>query len=354
MSKHEKAAFLKFFGIYFGSVALLILAAGFFYFLEQKKSLLEKEHFSIIEFTRQLKMKMNPQDPHITYKKASVEIADFHMENFTIKEDSFEKYMPFSWEGGFFLVSKDKREYEQKVSELRLQILFVQILLLLLFALLSYFLAKKAIEPLQNAITKLDNFSKDIIHDINTPITSILLNIKLLEANTVFGGNRALERIKRSAEEISQLHINLTQLLNEERLIICTESIFGLVDEVLVSFKKIYPDLHFYVEYSHFEAAINKEALKQLLTNLIANACKYNKKDGYVKIYKKENALCIEDSGVGIERISEVFKRSYKEHNEGHGLGLDIVQRLANAMNISIEVTSKVGEGSCFSLHFTA
>lgn len=333
-------------------MALLILAAGFFYFLEQKKSLIEKEHFSIIEFTRQLKMKMNPKDEHITYKKASVEIENFHMENFTIKEDRFEKYMPFSWEGGYFLVSKDRVVYEQKLSQLRLRILSMQLLLLSVFAALSYFLAKKALLPLRSAITKLDNFSKDIIHDINTPITSILLNIKLLESQDGFLESRALERIKRSANEISQLHNNLTQLLSEDRLITTREDIFELVDEVVCDYKELYPELHFYVEHSNFEALLNKEAFKQLLSNLISNAAKYNKKGGFVKIYRDKNGLCIEDSGVGIKSVAEIFKRSYKEQESGHGLGLDIAIRLANAMNITITVESKVGEGSTFVLHF--
>lgn len=276
------------------------------------------------------------------------------MKNFTIKADRFEKYMPFSWEGGFFLVTKDKVEYEQKLFALRLKIIAAQLFLLLFFAALSYYLAKKALQPLQNAIIKLDNFSKDIIHDINTPITSILLNIKLLESDAAFSQNRAIERIKRSANEIKELQTNLAHLLNEERLIITQESVFELVDEVLASFKKIYPQLDFYVEYSNFEAPINKDAFKQLLSNLISNAAKYNKKDGYVKIYKKEDGLCIEDSGVGIKNVEAIFKRSYKEQNIGHGLGLDIAQRLANAMSITVEVESKVGEGSCFTLRFTA
>ena len=96
---HERKAFWKFFTIYFGSVALLILAAGFFYFGEQEKMMIKKEHFSMIEFTRQLKMKLNPKDDHISYEKKDIEISNFNMNNFTIEDDKFMKYMPFSWEG---------------------------------------------------------------------------------------------------------------------------------------------------------------------------------------------------------------------------------------------------------------
>ncbi len=43
------------------------------------------------------------------------------------------------------------------------------------FASISFFLSRHALKAMQEAIIKLDNFSKDLIHDLNTPVTSILL-----------------------------------------------------------------------------------------------------------------------------------------------------------------------------------
>jgi len=306
----------------------------------------------MIEYTRQLKMNMNPQSEHIKHRKIEIEIQNFNMDNFAIKESSFEKYLPYSWEGGFLLVSKDKVHYEALIFEIKITIILVQIFLLLLFATLSYFLALKALEPMKKAISTLDNFSKDLIHDLNTPVTSILLNIKLLEAKQEFTQTKALSRIKRSAEDISELHTNLKHLLHEEQMSTSTEDIFEIVDEVLATHRKLYENLHFYVEYSHFEAEVNKEAFKQVLTNIISNACKYNKESGFVKIYKNANKLCIEDSGIGIRNSKHVFERSYSEHKSGHGIGLDIVKRLCEAMNVRITVSSKVGEGTVFKLIF--
>jgi len=352
--RHEKLAFWKFFSIYFGSVALLILTSGYFYFQEQKKSLIEKEHFSMIEYTRQLKMKMNPHSEHITHKRTSLELENFNMDNFTIKEDSFEKFMPYSWEGGLILVTKDKVHYEEALGLVKIEIIILQVSLLFLFAIISYFLAIQALLPMKNAIEKLDNFSKDLIHDLNTPVTSILLNLKILESHKELGEIKALSRLKQSAKDISQLHKNLTHLLYEDTMIISSEAIFEIVDEVLEPYKKIYANLDFYVEYAYFEADVNREAFKQVLTNLISNACKYNSENGYVKIYKNENSLYIEDRGVGIQNIEHVFKRSYTEHADGHGLGLDIVQKLCKAMSIEVGVVSNSSQGSTFFLNFHA
>lgn len=350
MLNHEKKAFWKFFSIYFGSVASLILVAGFFYYMEKEKALIKKEHFSMIEYTRQLKMKQNPVGDHITHQIKEIEIKNFNMSNFTIKENKFLKYMPYSWEGGYILITKDKIHYLEKLLNVKLYIIFVQVALLLLFATLSYFLAMRALKPMQRAITKLDNFSKDLIHDLNTPITAMFLNIKLLESKEDFRDNKPLLRIKHSLEDIGQLHDNLTVLLQEDTMLVQKENLFDIVNEVVNTHKKLFPHLKFIVEQSEVYAVVNRGAFKQIIVNIISNACKYNVENGYVKVYMKDGLLCIEDNGIGIENPEHIFERSYKEHTSGNGIGLDIVLRLCEVMAIKINATSGIGEGTTISL----
>ncbi len=366
MLKHEKKAFWKFFSTYFGSVALLILISGYFYFEEQKKTMIEKEHFSMIEYVRQIKMKQTPDTPeHISHKVVQIEIKNFNMNNFEIQDTKFLKYMPFNWDGGYILVSKDKIHYEETILQIKIYIITIQILLLVLFAVLSYFLSVRALKPMQEAVTKLDNFSKDLIHDLNTPITSILLNMKLLDVKEEFKENKPLLRIKRSVEDIGELHNNLTVLLQEETMMIKQENLFEVINEVVQTHKKIYKDISFELKEVEFFAKINRDAFKQVIVNIISNACKYNKQNkvngetregalgyGFIKIYTKDRVLYIEDSGVGIQNPENIFQRSYKEHTSGHGIGLDIVKRLCDAMEMKIHVASTLGVGTTISLEF--
>jgi two-component system OmpR family sensor kinase len=347
---HEKRAFWKFFSIYFGSVALLILAAGFFYFGEQEKMMIKKEHFSMIEFTRQLKMKLHPKDDHIKYELKNIVIDNFNMNNFTIKEDKFMKYMPYNWSGGYLLVTKDKVHFHENLLRIKLKIIAVQAILLTLFAFISYILSIKALQPMQNAITKLDNFSKDLIHDLNTPITSMFLNIKLLELKPEFQESKPLNRIKRSLEDIGELHSNLTVLLQEDTMVVQNENLFEIVNEVLATHKKIYTNINFILIEDELYGMVNKDAFKQIVVNIVSNACKYNVENGYVKIYMEDGALCIEDGGIGILNPQQIFQRSYKEHASGHGIGLDIVKRLCEVMDIEIGVVSQLNKGTTISL----
>jgi len=308
----------------------------------------------MIEYTRKLKMKIQPDSQDITHSRHTQKIENFNMNNFTNNETEFLKYMPYSWDGGYILVKKDKKTFKEKLLKVKLIIISAQLVLLFLFALLSYFLAKRALKPMQDAISKLDNFSKDLIHDLNTPITSVLLNVKILENNPAFCDSKPLQRIKRSLDDIGELHKNLNVLLQEDSMQVQKENVFELINEVVLTHKKLYKNISFIVEEYAVYELLNAEAFKQVLTNIISNAAKYNVDDGYVKIYMKERTLYVEDGGIGIQNPQNIFERLYKEHSSGHGIGLDIVKRLCEIMSIKLDASSKLGKGTTIILEFSA
>ncbi len=105
----------------------------------------------------------------------------------------------------------------------------------------------------------------------------------------------------------------------------------------------------------------DRQRLAQVLLNLVRNAITYTPNGGIVsmtvqKIDTHYVALTVADTGIGIppEELDRVFERFYRTDTSrtrssgGFGLGLAIVRDLVNAMGGSVNVTSKVGEGSCF------
>ena len=144
-------------------------------------------------------------------------------------------------------------------------------------------------------------------------------------------------------------HENLTILLQEETFQIQLLNVCEIVREVVEVQKSIYPNITFILDCSSFKAKVNPQAMKQMLQNIISNACKYNSQDGYVKIYDKNNSLHIEDGGKGIKDLDRIFERSYStEHSSG--IGLDIVKRLAKAMDIEIEIKTNKNRRTIFIL----
>lgn len=353
MLHYERKAFLKFFLIYFLSVAILIIVAVVSFFLHMEHEYLQAEESSMINYHRQINMRQNLDEFSESYRYVFLDKTDKNIDvnNLEIIKNEFVKYMPKNRRGQSIVVFKSAKVYNQKMSQLKINICITIIIWFLLFALISYHLAKNALKPLEASISTLDKFTKDLIHDLNTPVTSIKLNMKILNKDKNIADNKALQRVSRSVDTISELHENLTILLQEKTFQIHEMNIYDIVQEVVQIQEQIYPTLSFEISHSKLKAKINPNAMKQILQNIISNACKYNSKNGYVKIYTKDNSLYIQDSGSGIEEPNKIFERSYSSKHSS-GIGLDIVKRLAQSMNIDIKVQSSL-EGSVFILTFS-
>jgi two-component system phosphate regulon sensor histidine kinase PhoR len=105
----------------------------------------------------------------------------------------------------------------------------------------------------------------------------------------------------------------------------------------------------------------DRNRLKQLILNLLTNAIKYNRPGGRVRVLLHrqgdEVLMSVEDTGRGIppESLPNVFDRFYRVPDQeagivGTGLGLTIAKRIAETHQGTIEMESKLGEGSTFTL----
>ena len=202
---------------------------------------------------------------------------------------------------------------------------------------------------MKEALSLLENFLKDLIHDLNTPATSILLNSKLLRRR---GDFEEINRIELSAKTIASLYKNLElitphQIVKDETIVL-----EKIVDERVEILKKIYPKIEFIVQMQHFMIQSNKNAIERIIDNLLTNACKYNKKNGQVKISIEKSKLIIEDTGIGIKDTKKVFQRYYKENDSGLGMGMSIVKQLCNILNITIDIKSELKSGTRIELCF--
>ena len=354
MVAHEKKAFYKFFLIYFLSIASLILIAGFFYFKQMKNQYLKNEEFLMINFAKDLKMGKDVSSydkKEYKYSIVSKTIPEFNMNNFIYENKEFIKYIPVPNENRYLEIIKYSKAFENKIFDLQIKIHLIQLILLFLFAYISYILSKNALKPLQESISTLDKFAKDLIHDLNTPVTAINLNMKILQKDENFNENKALQRLNKSVHTISELHGNLTILLEQKTFQTYEVNLFDLIQEVVLIEKQIYSNIDFKIDDDSLLVKTNPNAMKQIMQNIISNACKYNSKNGFVKIYEKNSNLYIQDSGKGISHADKIFDRSFSDENSS-GIGLDIVKRLAMAMDIKISVQSNT-KGSTFILSFS-
>ncbi len=282
----------------------------------------------------------SPKDEKTPYTliKNSQELASFY----PIK-DSSDFYLKLSLT---LDVYHEKIEYLDE--DLRLRVL----LTLLGIFLLSIFFSFYALHPLRNALVLTREFIKDILHDFNTPIATMRLNLSLLKKE--IGTNKKLSRIERSIENILALEENLRDYLQFESSQKEQFNLLELMAERVHMIEQNYPHLKYEIKIDEniFLESFKKDFIR-IVDNIIVNASKYNKPNGSVLVsYNLEaHSLSIKDTGKGIKNPKRIFERFYKEHERGLGIGLHIVKKLSDVLGIKIEVSTVLGKGTIITLN---
>lgn len=241
-------------------------------------------------------------------------------------------------------------QYERQVQAIRYQLITYYVAILFAIALISLLFSLYALYPLKRALRLTEEFSKDILHDFNTPLTSLRLNIRMLQCPKT--EEKKLNRIEQSIETLLRLQANLRSYLEEHQLQQERFELKSLLDERVSLLQKIHPDIAFELSCGDVEIFANKDAFIRIIDNLLSNACKYNKANGDVLISfdPQSSLLEIKDTGKGIASPERAFERFYKEQERGVGIGLHIVKKLCDALGIAITLKSRLGVGTTFIL----
>ena len=259
---------------------------------------------------------------------------------------------PIKDSSDFYLkLSLTPKAYHNKIHYLHKNLLLEGLLTLLMVFLLSALFSLYALYPLRNALLLTREFVKDILHDFNTPIATMRLNLSLLKRQ--IGENKKVLRIERSIENILWLEENLQNYLHAQSSELESFNLLELIEERVHMIEQNYPKLNYTVEIDpKIMLQSHKKDFIRVVDNIIVNASKYNKECGSVEVFysPKEHTLTIKDTGKGIKYPKKVFKRFYKEHERGLGIGLHIVKKLTDILKMKIDVQSRLGEGTVVTL----
>ena len=221
---------------------------------------------------------------------------------------------------------------------------------------LGVVLARLFLKPIKEEIAHLDRFIKDSTHELNTPITAILMSIRSLGEVE----EKKRKRLELSARRIATLYGNLSYMLlhdktNEEKT---TVDVHALVEERLDYFGDFIASkkLHCKSDLAPVSLHVNHEGMVKLIDNLLSNAIKYNRVGGSLTLALTSKGLTISDTGVGItpKDLPHILKR-YKRANSdkgGFGIGLDIVNTICQTNGFTLHIASKENEGSVFEVVF--
>jgi len=226
----------------------------------------------------------------------------------------------------------------------------------LVLGILGYFLIKLLLKPIKEARKQLDNFIKDTTHELNTPITALLMCAN----ESSLKNPKNIDRVLVSAKRVSELYKDLTYIFLEDKSAKVLEelNLKELINEQMTYFNLLASKKHINIECTLDDSKVvmDREDFKRLFSNLISNTIKYNKKGGAVKVVLKSKTLTIEDTGIGIDRekINNIFDRYYRAttNSGGFGIGLSIVRQICNKYSIELKVESIKDKGTKFILNF--
>jgi two-component system OmpR family sensor kinase len=229
-----------------------------------------------------------------------------------------------------------------------------------------------ALEARQQSETKVRQFVADASHELRTPLTAIRGYTELMRMTETFtpDGRKSLARVQSQSERMTTLVEDLLLLarLDEGQPLKLSEvDLTQLVIETVSDEKVISPEHHWHLELPDEPLVVSGDAaqLRQVLVNLLSNARKHTAPGTTVVTGVKKAAgggaeVTVADDGGGIppEFVGHAFARfaradaaragmapgSGPAASEGtSGLGLSIVQSIAEAHGGSVEVTSRPG-----------
>lgn len=282
--------------------------------------------------------------PH-TFTKGFHRQDDYHYYIYLFHDDYY-------FGANYLLVAK--KHTANEIYFFAFSVMSVIVVVLFIFSLL---LLRNFSAPFEAMNRYLDNFIKDSMHEINTPLSIINLNTDLFVSKN--GENKYLSRIKAASKTLATIYSDMDYLIKQGRVehpikeIDLGEFIQNRVDyfQEVANLKNIHlqTNIEAMVLY-HF----SKTKLQRIVDNTISNAIKYSYDNSSVEITLKASTKTIDfmvkDYGVGIESIESIFSRYYRENEAkgGFGIGLNIVKQIIDEESIELHVDSQPNEGATF------
>ncbi|MEP7137908.1 MAG: ATP-binding protein [Chloroflexota bacterium] len=226
----------------------------------------------------------------------------------------------------------------------------------------------KTLERLEVLFTSQQRFLADVSHELRTPLTVVKGNVDLMRRMKRFD-EESLTSIDQEAGRLTRLVGGLLLLAQAESgklpLNFQPVELDLLITEVFQEMRIIAGD-KVRVHLNEIDQMLvngDRDRLKQVLINLVANAIQYTPQDGDVflslaKVGGQARIIC-RDTGPGIpaEDLPHIFERFYRAEKSrtrgkstGFGLGLSITKWIVEHHGGRIEVTSKEGQGTTFAI----
>ena len=379
MNKITKKSFYSFLALYLlSSFSFLILAAYWFFTsqvaMEKNGNFYKMNHIADTVSSEVIKAHMSATPFNLPlFANAKVALLD---ENKKILYGGFNHKIDFSQEyymrdDSFTLVTQrtaghlgvkyvvvQSGECVANITILKNKIFYTVIMTGFAVLVIAIFLSYMFLKPLRDKMREIETFVKDATHELNTPITALMMSASRMKSKKTYDEN-IVQNVSISSKQLYDIYSSLSFLSFDNS---SEEARSVRFDEVVAEDVQYFQELLerkkilVVQELQPCEITIAPTKAKMLANNLLSNAIKYSAPNTTIALKTTSDGFVIKDEGIGIARdkLDVIFKRYARANSYagGFGIGLSIVENIAKEYGFKIEIESQEGEGTTVRIAF--
>jgi len=379
MNKITKKSFYSFLALYLiSSFMFLSLTAYWFYSsqvaMEKNANFYKMNHIADIVSAKVIDTHMNhtkfklnefrqgaialfDADKHLLYGRTVQDVnfsKDFYMKDdvFTLVAQRTAGHLHVKY------IVVQSSECIKNIQVIKNKIAYAVIITAFLIIIIAVFLSYIFLKPLKDKMQEIEGFVKDTTHELNTPITAIMMSTSRLKAKKDYD-EKTVKNISISTKQLYDIYASLSFLSfdnsSEEAVALMFDEI---VKEDIAYFSELLEkkNIQLRTQLTPCPLKIAPTKAKMLINNLLGNAIKYSNPNTNIKITTRKNSLIIQDEGIGIkqEKLQEIFNRFVRANSYagGFGVGLNIVESIVNEYGFHIDIKSKENIGTTIIIIF--
>jgi signal transduction histidine kinase len=272
---------------------------------------------------------------------------------------------------GYLQIALPTAFRDDSLQKLKITAALLAPVLLLGLGLTSYVVSDAATAPIRENLLLLKQFIADASHELNTPLSIVHARAEILEKKMRRSGfdlddlqliSAASERMERIVNDLMLLaEIEGTLEHHREENI----EVNNILNRIVAEFQPKFDDKGITLQLITGEKTTvraSEQSIQRIVSNLVENAWRYTERDGRVILRVTDEGgfakIEVEDTGMGIpvESLPFIFDRFYRVDESrsrasgGSGLGLAIVKALVESHKGRVNVRSKPGSGSTFTV----
>ncbi len=383
LSPYERRSLVRFMAIYLGAVLLVVLAFSLLFYRIDSESVKERI-FSHLRMTA-MQIAASAVDAQMQGKRFTIpegvgcdylllDTAGRRIDG-CIAERVDPKKEAYTQDGCAYYVDRSARGHlgigyivvrdcslSERIALCRRSVVLSALAAFGFLVLVGWYLGRLFLRPMREKIESMDRFIHDSTHELNTPVTTMLLALEKIERGECRPAY--LRALQMSGRLIAKVYEDLTFLLLRER-----QAAEASIERLDVA-QKVRESLDFFsiladqkrlevrAELRPCRIEADPHHIALLVKNLIDNAVKYTRPGGTIEVTLEGCRLSVRDNGIGIRKqeLGRIFGRFERANGVegGLGIGLDIVATICRIYGFGLDLRSEEGSGSQFVIDFSA